>query len=413
MKKKSFSDILDDISEAGLARMRRKAPEWADTPEIEFPTRLATEQCSSAATADYKSALVRRIRPGCRLLLDLTGGLGIDCAAFSRVSERVVYNEMDPALEAAAERNFARLGIDNVSFSCIEATEETLPSLTADGPDIIFLDPARRSGSGRKVFLREDCSPDVLRLKAGLLAAAPDILVKLSPMADISMVCKRLGPEVRELHVVGADGECKEILAWLQRDWSGEATVVADGLRFTAKEEAEALPRLLPTPASIYNTTRNVTDNPVSGLSKENSPDVLSPNTFLFEPAPVLLKAGCFNLLCERLNLYKLGLSTHLYFTDIPSNIPSNILARSGKLFRITGLLPFNNSSIKALGKFLPRCGVTARNLPVSSDSLASRLWPSAPKGARATDDDAHIFAFTADFSDAPSQRLIAITRRL
>ncbi len=421
MKKKSFSDILGDISEAGLARMRKKTPEWADTPGVEFPTRLATEQCSSAATADYKSALVRRISPGCRLLLDLTGGLGVDCAAFSKVSERVAYNEMDPVLEAAAERNFARLGISNVSFSCVEATEETLPALTAEGPDIIFLDPARRSGSGRKVFLLEDCSPDVLRLKAGLLAAAPDILVKLSPMADISMVCKRLGPEVRELHVVGADGECKEILAWLQRDWSGEATIVADGLRFTAKEEAEALPRLLPTPASIYNTTRNVTDNPVSGLSKENSPDVLSPNTFLFEPAPVLLKAGCFNLLCERLNLYKLGVSTHLYFTDspsdipsnIPSDIPSNILARYGKLFRITGLLPFSNSSIKALGKSQPRCGVTARNLPVSSDSLASRLWPSAPKGARATDDDAHIFAFTADFSDAPSQRLLAITRRL
>ena len=425
MKKKSFSDILGDISEAGLARMRRKAPEWADTPGVEFPTRLATEQCSSAATADYKSALVRRIRPGCRLLLDLTGGLGVDCAAFSKVSERVAYNEMDPVLEAAAERNFARLGISNVSFSCVEATEETLPALTAEGPDIIFLDPARRNGSGRKVFLLEDCSPDVLRLKAGLLAAAPDILVKLSPMADISMVCKRLGPEIRELHVVGADGECKEILAWLQRGWNGEATVVADGLRFTAKEEAEALPRLLPTPASIYNTTRNVTDNPVSGLSKENSPDVLSPNTFLFEPAPVLLKAGCFNLLCERLSLYKLGLSTHLYFTDspsdipsdipsnTPSDIPSNILARYGKLFRITGLLPFSNSSIKALGKSLPRCGVTARNLPISSDSLASRLWPSAPKGARTTDDDAHIFAFTADFSDAPSQRLLAITRRL
>jgi len=409
MKKKTFSDILDSISEAGLARMRRKVPEWADTPGIEFPTRLATEQCSSSATADYKSALVERIHPGCRLLTDLTGGLGVDCAAFSRVCGRVHYNEMDPALEAAAERNFARLGIGNAAFSCVEVTPETLQELVSDGPDIVFLDPARRSGSGRKVFLLEDCSPDVLSLKASLLASAPDILVKLSPMADISMLCKRLGPEVREVHVVGTDGECKELLVWMQRGWSGEAAVVAGDLRFTAKEETEALPRLLPSPESIYPTVRGVTDNPDSGLSEENTPITLSPDGFLFEPAPVLLKAGCFNLLCERLSLYKLGLSTHLYFTDTPSDI----LARFGKLFRITGLLPFSNTSIKALGKTLSRCGVTARNLPISSDSLAARLWPSAPKGARTTDDDTHIFAFTADFSDAPSQRLLAITRRL
>ena len=376
MKKKSFSDILDDISEAGLARMRRKAPEWADTPGIEFPTRLATEQCSSAATADYKSALVRRIRPGCRLLLDLTGGLGIDCAAFSRVSERVVYNEMDPALEAAAERNFARLGIDNVSFSCIEATEETLPSLTADGPDIIFLDPARRSGSGRKVFLLEDCSPDVLRLKAGLLAAAPDILVKLSPMADISMVCKRLGPEVREVHVVGADGECKEILAWLQRGWSGECSIVAEGLRFTSAEESACAPLLLPDRAAV------------GGI--------------LFEPSPTLLKAGCFNIICERLGLCKLGRFTHLYLAAEHADS----LRLYGKSYTVKDVLPFEGRNIKALGKAYPKCSVTSRNLPVGSDALAKKMGVTSGG-------DTHIFAFTADFTDAPSERLMVVTERI
>jgi hypothetical protein len=376
MKKKTFSDILGDISEAGLARMRRKAPEWADTPGIEFPTRLATEQCSSAATADYKSAFVRRIRPGCRLLADLTGGLGVDCAAFSRVSERVLYNEMDPVLEAAAERNFARLGIGNVSFSCVEVTEDTLPALTADGPDVIFLDPARRSGSGRKVFLLEDCSPDVLRLKAGLLAAAQDILIKLSPMADISMVCKRLGPEVREVHVVGTDGECKEILVWLQRGWSGECGIVAEGLRFTAAEESAAAPRLLPGREAL------------GGI--------------LFEPSPTLLKAGCFNLICERLGLYKLGRFTHLYTTDTAKDT----LKDYGKLFSIKEILPFDGRSIKALGKAFPRCSVTARNLPVSSDSLSKKMGVT-PGG------DAHVFAFTADYSDAPSERLMAVTERI
>ena len=376
MKKKTFSDILGDISEAGMARMRRKVPEWADTPGIEFPTRLATEQCSSSATAGYKAALVRRISPGCRLLADLTGGLGVDCAAFSGVSGRVLYNEMDPDLAAAAERNFARLGIGNVSFSCVEVTPETLPGLVSDGPDVIFLDPARRSGSGRKVFLLEDCSPDVLRLKAGLLAAAPDVLVKLSPMADISMVCDRLGPEVRELHVVGTDGECKELLAWLQRGWSGGCSIVAEDLCFTAAEESAAVPRLLPGREALGGT--------------------------LFEPSATLLKAGCFNLLCNRLGLVKLGRFTHLY----QAINQDESLKQYGKLFSIKEVHNFDNRSIKALGKAFPKCSVTARNIPISSDALAKRMGVT-PGG------DTHVFAFTADFTDAPSERLMAVTERI
>ena len=376
MKKKTFSDILGDISEAGLARMRKKAPEWAETPGIEFPTRLATEQCSSSETAGYKAALVRGISPGCHLLADLTGGLGVDCAAFSRVSERVLYNEMDPVLAAAAERNFARLGIDNVSFSSVEVTEETLPGLVSDGPDVVYLDPARRSGTGRKVFLLEDCSPDVLRLKAGLLAAAPDILIKLSPMADISMICERLGPEVRELHVVGADGECKELLAWLQRGWAGACTIVAGDLRFTAAEESAAAPLLAPGREAL------------GGI--------------LFEPSATVLKAGCFNLLCSRLGLVKLGRFTHLYLAQEPSDS----LKQYGKLFTIKEIHSFDNRSIKAVGKAFPKCSVTARNLPISSDALAKRM------GA-ASGGDAHVFAFTADFTGALSERLMAVTERI
>ena len=490
MKKKSFSDILEDISEAGAARMRRKVPEWSEVPGIEYPTRLSTEQCSSSATAACKAALVRRIRPSCGLLADLTGGLGVDCAAFSRVCSRVLYNEMDPELFAAAQRNFARLGLSNVSFSNVEVTPESLPGLLPDGADIIFLDPARRAEGGRKVFLLEDCSPDILALRDGLLAAAPDVLAKLSPMADISMVCRRLGPSVREVHVVGTDGECKELLVWMHRGWTGGTTIVVPGipaptspalvpgtpaadsqalhatsghalaagvpapnnqasvhglptpagqaLRFTAQQEADAKPRLLSRPELLLHPSA---DSPAeapasSSPSSAGSPTApsASPSTsaghgipsaapspaglpaespsigYLFEPSPVLLKASCFNLLCERFGLYKLGRSTHLYVTDAPSEA----LASIGKVFKISAIVPFNNSTIKSLGKSLPGCSVTARNLPVSSDVLAARMGVTSPKRqAVPSTNPPHIFAFTADFTNAPSQRLIAITHRI
>ena len=376
MKKQSFSDILADLSDAVLARMRKKVPEWAEVPGIEFPTRLATEQCSSSATAAYKAELVRRICPECRLLADLTGGLGVDSHAFSRVCGRVLYNEMDPELAAATARNFARLGVSNVSFSNVEVTTESLPGLVADGPDVIFLDPARRSGTGRKVFLLEDCSPDIAALRDGLLAAAPDVLAKLSPMADIAMVCRRLGLCVREVHVVGTDGECKELLVWMHRGWEGGCTVLAEGLYFTAQEEAAAQPRLLPAPDALAGV--------------------------LFEPSATLLKAGCFNLLCDKLGLYKLGRFTHLYLAG--NN--DEELKSYGKLFSIKDILPFDNHSIKSVGKALRQCSVTARNLPLSSDALAKKMGVTSGG-------DAHVFAFTADFNDAPSERLMAVTERI
>jgi hypothetical protein len=75
-------------------------------------------------------------------------------------------------------------------------------------------------------------------------------------------------------------------------------------------------------------------------------------------------------------------------------------------LFSIKEILPFDGRSMKALGKSLPRCSVTARNLPLSSDALAKRMGVT-PGG------DAHVFAFTADYSGAPSERLMAVTERI
>ena len=77
-----------------------------------------------------------------------------------------------------------------------------------------------------------------------------------------------------------------------------------------------------------------------------------------------------------------------------------------GKLFSINDITSFDGRSIKAVGKALPHCSVTARNLPLSSDALAKKMGVT-PGG------DAHIFAFTADYSGAPSERLMAVTQRI
>ena len=54
--KRSFADILSSLDEGRAQKVARKLPAWA-AAGIEIPSALALEQCSSSATADYKSLL--------------------------------------------------------------------------------------------------------------------------------------------------------------------------------------------------------------------------------------------------------------------------------------------------------------------------------------------------------------------
>ena len=197
-------------------KLKSKVPGWYADPRIICPSALSAEQCSSTATADYKAALAAKIlrlagkNPGESRIADLTGGLGVDAWSFSAVAGKVLYNEMNPLLVSAAEGNFPLLGRDNISFSGLRIDAASLPGLL-DGfrPDLVYIDPARRGQGGRKVFMPEDCTPDVLGLQDTILERGIPLMLKLSPMADISLMIRKFH-NVKELHAVQADGECKE-----------------------------------------------------------------------------------------------------------------------------------------------------------------------------------------------------------
>ena len=131
---------------------------------------------------------------------------------------------MQTRLCDAAKHNFASLGAANIEISNHavgngpgEASPVAL--LSEFAPDLVFMDPARRGEGGKKVFLIEECTPDVLTLKDEIFGICRHMLIKLSPMADITMVCSRLGRTCREVHVVATGGECKELLIWMDREW--------------------------------------------------------------------------------------------------------------------------------------------------------------------------------------------------
>ena len=311
--------------------------------------------------------------------------MGVDAWAFAQVAEEVLYNEMQVELVRATELNFRELGVENVRFRN-GRVEPGKVAEVLDGfrPDVIFLDPARRAEDGRKVFLIEECQPDVLRLLPELFEASRYVLLKLSPMADITMACKRLGEHVKEVHVVAAGGECKELLFLLDREWSGTpATFVVEG-----------------------GAVMGIPDGP-STSSGTAGPLVISAGAkrigeiYLFEPGKALLKAGAFDLPCTRFGLTKLGQHTHLYVGEA---IPEE-LRPFGKVFEVLEVLPLNNRTMKEAGKRWPQAEVTARNVPMTSDLLRKKL-------GCASGGDIHLFGVRVEVAADAGNYLIVTKKR-
>lgn len=442
-------------------KLSRKAPLWATTDGLVLPRTLSAEQCSGEAAARHKALAIREFlgkQPW--RIADLTGGLGVDCLEFSNVAEAVLYNEMLPELAEAAEHNFRVLGARNIEISCFEASPVTLGGaamrttnagndvskkngitecdkskegvgilrerLETFRPDVIFLDPARRDGCGKKVFLLEDCSPDILKIKAMLLEIAPILALKLSPMADISMVLERLGNECRELQIIESGGECKELLVLMQRNVQA------------SEQRDDCLIRVYNLDAGNLDAENldagnleDRRDSPVFEFHRDEENDCMGPRltdaaeivpgALLFEPGKALMKAGCFRLIGQRFGASALGRDTHYYIlrenasdmakaTSSATNISSatdqehfcgrRCLKDSGKLFRILDIAEMSGKEVKEFGKRHPEAEVTARNVRMTSEELRRRL------GCKPSDRH-HIFALHAD---TPGKNLLLFT---
>lgn len=380
--KKSFADIVRETEGDLRQRFLSKVPEWADAlPELQVPSRLNVEQCSSSLAARYKAGVAARIMQdgGGRRIADLTGGLGVDAWAFSEVADEILYNEMDPSLCEAVRSNFSRLGVQNAVFRNAEVRPGAVREILGDFlPSLIFLDPARRSATGRKVFLLEDCSPDLCALQDELFSLCTQLLVKLSPMADITLLRRQL-KGVSEIHVVSIDGECKELLLHIEAAASAPFSLTvtelhgdhAQSVHFTEEERQALCPGL------------------EEGSIREGG--------WLFEPGAALMKSECHAAACRRAGLRKLAPSTHLYLADSP--VAS--LAPFGRFRQILEVLPLDKHTIRQLSVRYPAAGVTARNIPMRSEELSHRL------GVR-SGGSAHIYGTTVQ--DGSDRRLLIVT---
>lgn len=329
-----------------------------------MPVPLSVEQASSEAVARLHGRIATAVAPGCRRFVDLTCGLGVDCRAIvealdseaegSRVEAVAV--EMNPLLALTAAFNFREAGLDNVEVVEAEC-RSWLEGYSGEPFGLAFIDPARRSADGGRVYNIHDCSPDVASMAPLFARKAPLVMAKLSPMLDVTQTLRDL-PQTVALHVVDDGAECRELLAVLYYAAPDGRSVGVSGLR--SGLDAEVVVDSADRPPFSFTLAENASaavelGDPKSGM-------------WLFEPSPAAMKAAPFALFCSRFGLRKLHPNTHLFVADRP------VEGLPGKWLEIAEVLPFASKVIKNMGARIGRADVAVRNFPLTAAQLASRL---------------------------------------
>lgn len=308
-------------------------------PEVLFPSTLSAEQASDMRVADFHGAICA----GVASFADLTAGLGIDAFAMASYCGKGVAVEFDPLRAAILDYNRKLLGMANLEVvhadSILWLEEQT-------GFDVIFVDPARRGTYNSRKYRFEDCQPDITLHMDLLLDHADRILIKASPLLDISCILGELRG-VTHIWSVECGGECKEILIELKRGgiFGGMTAVDVTG--------------------DWQNTGFSVTagNTGESGTLYVDAPP--EKGKWLYIPGASMMKLGAWGEICRKWNgLRKAGFNSHIFvsseeYDDFP-----------GRKFKIDSLL--RTKDLKALKGM--HFDTVSRNYPLNAEALKDRI---------------------------------------
>ena len=351
LQRKRFAHLSDEEwrwmlqQVEGRQRTHDKLPTFAQIEDWWYPIRLSCEQCSSEATARYKTAIIRQLGEKQDILIDLTGGYGVDTYFLSEQTAQAHYVERNEELCRIAQHNFQiankPIHIHNTSAEDFLAQYSMAGSVSSDVKKevVVYLDPARRDAHGGKVFRIEDCEPNVIKLLPSLRAISSTILIKFSPMLDITSALQSLGNEW-DVHVVALHNEVKEIIFVTGNNRIHAVNILHEGneqFSFTRSEEKSALCAMA---------------------------DCIC--EYIYEPNAAIIKAGAFLLVSERYQLHKLDHNTHLYTADqLTENFP-------GRVWKVIAQPIKNQRDIAALG--IQRAAILTRNYPLTPEELRKKF---------------------------------------
>ena len=297
LKKSPFPDVtIQEIVQQvkGKKVAQRKFP-FLLKENIIFPPNLNLEQASSQSTAEYKTQALKG-----KSFLDLTSGFGIDAYFLSQNFEEVTLVEQNPELIKIVEHNWKTLDRKaNFINQNLEAFLESLGQAQADKKisfDVVYLDPARRDQHNKKKFLLEDLSPDLLEIEEKLHSVSSRIIVKLSPLIDISYLVSELR-NIVEIKIIAVRNEVKELVLMI--------------------EQKQSSVNQQPTTISCVNLESHEPEFSFRMNEEKNAASEFSQSqNFLYIPNNAILKAGAFNIISEKFGLKKLHPNTHFYTSE-------------------------------------------------------------------------------------------------
>ena len=365
-------------------KAKSKLPEWFENEEIIFPKMLSVEQSSSEITAKFKANLVSG-----EILVDLTGGMGVDIAYMSKSFENTFYFEQNTDLLEVTRYNFEQLGIKNVAFvegNSVEKLSELgfvgLKDLRIEEEEKlsefrqkntwIYLDPHRRDDTGSKVVRLQDCEPNILAIKDLLFEHTDNILLKASPMLDIDLAVLDL-ENVSQVYVVAVENEVKEVLFHLEKNKSDK--VILNAVNLTKND------------CTILSFTKSKEKNASIKLS--------SPKQYLYEPNAAIMKSGGFRYIAQHFDLQKIAPHSHLYTSE------KLVDSFQGRVFKIIAVCKLDKKEIlKHLSE--NKANITIRNFPLTVQQIRDKMKLS-DGGSE------YLFATT----DAQNQKIVIVCRKV
>lgn len=302
-----WADILNQIS--CKSRAKTKLPSFFGCKNIVYPGKVSMEQTSSEKTASYKAEIISG-----NSLIDLTGGFGVDDFYFAKQFKIVFYCEKDFDLYKIAEHNFKQLNVTNIncffgdSFDILKKIDQKF--------DWIYIDPSRRNNTKGKVFLLDDCEPNVPKNIDFYFKKSTNIFIKTAPLLDITAGIREL-IYVKEIHVVAIENEVKELLWILEKNHAGNIQIKTVNFLRDKIQEFE------------FNFD-NKKQNANFGL----------PQKYLYEPNAAIMKSGGFDAISAQFEILKLHQNTQLYTSNFLIKFP-------GRVFEILENLECNKSNIE------------------------------------------------------------------
>ncbi|RXP52296.1 class I SAM-dependent methyltransferase [Lutibacter sp. HS1-25] len=326
---------IQEIAEQIVSKTKceKKLPTWYSTKNIYFPNKLNIEQTSSEITAKYKSDLISGDS-----IIDITGGFGVDVYYFSQNVENVTHCEIDKDLSEIVNHNFKQLNLKNIQTYNSDGIEYLKNSL--QNYDWIYTDPSRRSDLKGKVFLLGDCLPNIPENLDVLFKKTKNILIKVSPILDISSAINEL-KFVKEIHIIAIENEVKELLFILEKNYNKSILIKTINFNKTNSQQFN------------FDFNNTVTAN------------YSEPKKYIFEPNAAILKSGAFNQISTHYKIEKLHQHSHLYTSN-------NLIEFPGRSFKILHCITYDKKQLK---KLIPskKANITTRNFPETVEQIRKK----------------------------------------